>query len=78
MILNQNVPVVKMIPLIEAAEGRGAGYHGDPPPPSWTNSLIVLKKLLVQFRFFFSNERYCLQLKIIVIFRRSSGLFRYI
>ena len=62
MILNQKVPVVKMIPLTEAAEGRGAMCHGD-PHPRWTKSLIVLKKLLVQFRSF-ANERYCLQLKL--------------
>ena len=42
MVLNEKVPVVKMIPFIsrlhtthiEAAEGRGAGCHGDPPLPS--------------------------------------------
>ena len=34
VILNQKVPVVKMIPLIEAAEwGGGDVRHGDPPPP---------------------------------------------
>ena len=47
--------MVKMIPLIEAANGSGwGGYHGDPPPR--TKGLIVLKKLLVQFRYF-ANER---------------------
>ena len=76
VILNQKVPVVKMIPLIEAAEwGGGDVRHGDPPPPPpprWTKSLIVLEKLLVQFRSF-ANERYCLQLKIIVTFRRHAS-----
>ena len=48
--------MVKMIPLIKAAEGRGAGYYGDPPPPTMDLNLIVLKKLLVQFRSF-ANER---------------------
>ena len=40
MILNQNVPVVKMIPFISrlprggsGGGGGGAGCHGDPPPP---------------------------------------------
>ena len=47
--------MVKMIPLIKAAEGRGAGYYGDPPLTMDLN-LIVLKKLLVQFRSF-ANER---------------------
>ena len=43
MILNQKVPVVKMIPLISrlprgggGGEGGGAGFHGDPPLPTWT------------------------------------------
>ena len=50
MIPNQKVPIVKMIPLIEAAEGRGRDTMVTPP---WTKSLIVLKKFLIQFRFFF-------------------------
>ena len=54
MILNQKVPVAKMIPLIEAAEGEGGG--GTMVIPPWTKSLIVSKKLLVQFRSF-ANER---------------------
>ena len=37
MILNQKVPVVKMIPLISrlprGVGGGGSGCHGDPPPP---------------------------------------------
>ena len=41
VILNQKVPVVKIIPLTEAAEGRGAMCHGDPPThPRWTKSRI--------------------------------------
>ena len=44
--------------------------HGD-PHLRWTKSLIVLK-MLVQFRSFV-NERYCLQLKMIVTFRRHAS-----
>ena len=76
MILNQKVPVVKMIPLISRLP-RGGGQDAmvtrPPPfPPPWTLSLTVLKKMLVQFRSF-ANERYCLQLKIIVTFRRHAS-----
>ena len=41
------------------------------PSPHGLKSLIVLKKLLDQFRSF-ANERYCLQLKVIVTFRRHA------
>ena len=43
-----------------------------PPLPHGLKSLIVLKKLLVLFQSF-ANERYCLQLKIIVTFRRHAS-----
>ena len=66
MILNQKVPVAKLIPLIEAAEGKGQGAM---VTFLMDKSLIVLKKLLVRFRSF-TNERYSLQPKIIVTFRR--------
>ena len=33
VILNKKVPVVKMIPLIEAAEGRARCAMVTPPPP---------------------------------------------
>ena len=68
MILNQKVPVVKMIPLISRLpKGGGQGAMVTRPPPP-NPHLIVLKKMFVQFRSF-ANERYCLQLKIIVTFR---------
>ena len=69
VILNQKVLVEKMIPVTEAAEERGAPCM---VTPHRTKSLIVLRKLLVQFRSF-ANERYCLQLKIIVTFRRHAS-----
>ena len=75
MTLNQKVPVVKMIPPISRlprGEGKGAMVTRPPPLPPWTKCLIVLKKLLVQFRSF-ANERDCLQLKIIVTFRRHAS-----
>ena len=72
MILNQKVPVVKMIPLVSRLpRGGGRGAMVTPSPPPMDLSLIVLKKLLVQFRSF-ANERYCFQLKIIVTFRRHA------
>ena len=68
MILNQKVPVVKMIPLISRLpRGGGPGCHGDPPPYP---PPMDLKCDCDQS---FANERYCLQLKKIVTFRRHAS-----
>ena len=72
MILNQKVPVVKMIPLISRMPMEGGQGAMLILPHGLKLSLIVLKKLLVLFRSF-ENERYCVQLKIMVTFRRHAS-----
>ena len=76
MILNQKVPVVKMIPLISRlSRGGGQGAMVTRPPSSTPHMDLksdCIKEMLVQFRSF-ANERYCLQLNIIVTFRRHAS-----
>ena len=68
MILNQKVPVVKMIPLISRLPmGVGQGAMVTRPLPSPMNlKSYCIKKLLVLFQSF-ANERYCVQLKIMFV-----------
>ena len=75
MILNEKNPVDRMIPLVQAVEGRGIRRGAMVTPPLPGSCLVALKKLLIRS---FAKERYCLHLKIKVTFRRHASFIIHV